>query len=403
VLRFARAGHDAGYATAELEERVLALADALDLTDAQVSATPTMVDVSIGPLARQHTYALRVRPAPVDLGEIARLDDLVQDVLDGSVDGESALGRLDEIGARPLERPWPVLVGAYGLAGAALTPVIGGSWHEALAAAGVGLLVGAVALAATWVPRLQPVAALVASIVASFCAAALVRLGIRASPDVVALAALVTFLPGMTLTAGVRELATEHLQSGVANTANALVQLLGLVVGYEVGRSIAVSWFGAAHQVAPHVPVIEVQVLAAAAAGVAFTATLRARSRDAMIMCAGTVLALAANRAGSALLGRQAGVFGAALAVGIAGGLIGYRLRRSPLVFLVPGVFMLVPGSAGFNSALQLLTDKTVSGVTAGFDTFVTAISIAYGLMIATVVLPRRFTHVGPRPGHRRR
>ena len=64
-------------------------------------------------------------------------------------------------------------------------------------------------------------------------------------------------------------------------------------------------------------------------------------------------------------------------------------MRRSPLVFIVPGVLMLVPGSAGFNSALQLLSNQTVSGVTAAFDTFVTAMSIAYGLMVSTLILPR--------------
>jgi uncharacterized membrane protein YjjB (DUF3815 family) len=58
---------------------------------------------------------------------------------------------------------------------------------------------------------------------------------------------------------------------------------------------------------------------------------------------------------------------------------------------------MLVPGSAGFNSALHLLTDDTVTGITAAFDTFVTAMSIAYGLMVSTVLMPRRFTHVVPR------
>jgi uncharacterized membrane protein YjjB (DUF3815 family) len=83
-------------------------------------------------------------------------------------------------------------------------------------------------------------------------------------------------------------------------------------------------------------------------------------------------------------------VFVAALTIGVAGGLVGMRLRRSPLVFIVPGVLMLVPGSAGFNSALQLLTNQTVNGVTAAFDTFVTAMSIAYGLMVSTLVLPRR-------------
>lgn len=55
---------------------------------------------------------------------------------------------------------------------------------------------------------------------------------------------------------------------------------------------------------------------------------------------------------------------------------------------------MLVPGSAGYNSVLQLVTDQEITGITAGFDTFVTAISIAYGLMVSTVVLPRRFTQM---------
>ena len=63
-------------------------------------------------------------------------------------------------------------------------------------------------------------------------------------------------------------------------------------------------------------------------------------------------------------------------------------LRRSALVFVVPDALLLVPGSAGFNSGLQLLSDQTVSGITAVFDTFVTAMSIAYGLMVATVLLP---------------
>jgi uncharacterized membrane protein YjjB (DUF3815 family) len=66
-------------------------------------------------------------------------------------------------------------------------------------------------------------------------------------------------------------------------------------------------------------------------------------------------------------------------------------------VFIVPGVLMLAPGSVGFKSALQLLTGGTVTGITTAFDTFVTAISIAYGLMIATLVLPSRFAQIRPR------
>jgi uncharacterized membrane protein YjjP (DUF1212 family) len=289
------------------------------------------------------------------------------------------------------------MLGAYGLAGIALTPVLGGDWRDALAAGVVGVVVGAVALCIREEKRLEPVFAPVAGAAASFTADAIASIGFHVSPDVVTLASLVSFLPGMMLTAGVRELAARQLQSGVANTASALIQLLGLIYGVELGRSIAYSWFGPVQEVVPHPVLAVAPILAAAAAGLAFTIRLRARTQDALIMCSATILALITNRLGAAVVGKQASVFLAAVAVGVVGGFLGYRLRRSPLVFLVPGVLMLVPGSASFVSALELLTKNAITGLTATLDTFVTAISIAYGLMVATVVLPRRFGEVAAR------
>lgn len=392
VLRFARAGHDAGYPTAELEERVLALAAAVGLSSVQISVTPTVIDVSVGSLRAQKSYTLRVRPASVDLDAIARLDDLVDDVLGGRIAPARALEILDEVRTAPLRRPWLLVVGGFGLAGAALAPVLGGGVEDALAAALVGLAVGAIMVSTRLFVRTEPIVVPVAAVAAGFGGYSLAMLGLGVSPDLVALAALVTLLPGMTLTIGMRELATEHLQSGVANTASALVQLLGLVFGVEVGRSIALNWFGPIDQVAPQPAFDGWQLFAAVAAGLAFTLTLRARYRDALAMCAATVLALVANEVGAAVFGQKASVFFAALLIGVVGNVLGARLRRSPLVFIVPGVLMLVPGSAGYNSVLKLVTDETISGINAGFDTFVTAISIAYGLMVSSVVLPRRLT-----------
>jgi uncharacterized membrane protein YjjP (DUF1212 family) len=390
LLRFARAAHGSGYPTADLEERLTALAEALGLGGAEISATPTLVELSLGTLPNQRTYALRVRPTAVDLDAIGRLDGLVTEVVDRRLTAEEARSALEEVTAQRLERPWPLLLAAYGLAGASLTPVLGGGWREALSAALVGLVVGAIAIAAARGARMEPVVAPLAALAAAFAASALPELGLRAAPDLVTLAALVTFLPGMTLTIGMRELATEHLQSGVANTASALVQLLGLVFGVGIGRSIAQDWFGPTAEVVPSAGFSAAQLAGAVAAGLAFTLTLRARYRSAVVMCSATVLALSVDALAGEVVGNEAAVFCAALTIGVVGGLFGSRLRRSPLVFIVPGVLMLVPGSAGFNSALQLLTDQTVSGITAAFDTFITAMSIAYGLMVSTIVLPRR-------------
>ena len=392
VLRFARVGHEAGYPTAELEERVLVVAAAVGLEAVEISVTPTVVDVSIGALASQRSYTLRVRPAAVDLDAVARLDGLVDDIRAQRVDLGAALARLEEVSSNPLSRRWLLVVAGFALAGASLAPVLGGGSRDAAAAALVGLIVGMLVATTRSLVRIEPIVVPIAAVAAGFSAFTIAQLGLDVSPDVVALAALVTLLPGMTLTIGMRDLASEHLQSGVANTASAFVQLLGLVFGVEIGRSIAINWFGSVEQAAPSPALGTWQVLAAIAAGVAFTLTLRARYKDAFIMSSATVLALIAHEAGAAVFGKQAAAFVAALCVGIVGNLVGAWLHRSALVFIVPGVLMLVPGSAGYNSILKLVTDQTINGITAGFDTFVTAISIAYGLMVSSVVTPRRFT-----------
>ena len=358
-----------------------------------------MVEISLGSLAQQSTYTLRVAPAAVDLAAIARIDDLIRDVLDRRVEIPAARAALDELAAGPHDRPWPVVLGAYALVAAALTPILGGGWREAAAAALVGLIVGAIALPLKRTPRTEPVIAPLAAIAASFCAGAFVWMGLESSPEVITLAGLLALLPGMALTIGMRELATQHLQSGVANTANALVQLLGLVVGVGIGHSLARSAFGVTQSAAPQIAFGGTHLLAALAAGAAFTVTLRAETRDVATMCGATVLALAVNDAARRLVGVEAGVFASALTVGVVGGVLGHVRRRSPLVFIVPGVLMLVPGSAGLNSAMQLLSNNTVSGITTAFDTLVTAILIAYGLMIATVILPRRISEFRPGTG----
>lgn len=111
--------------------------------------------------------------------------------------------------------------------------------------------------------------------------------------------------------------------------------------------------------------------------GLPSAATESAGCRSPDTPTAAACLAVGANEVGAKLFGDEAAVFVAAVVVGVTGGLVALMLRRSALVFVVPGVLMLVPGSAGFDSVLHPLSNQTVSGISAGFDTFVTAMSIA--------------------------
>jgi uncharacterized membrane protein YjjB (DUF3815 family) len=131
--------------------------------------------------------------------------------------------------------------------------------------------------------------------------------------------------------------------------------------------------------------------------------TLRAPARDAVWTCSGAVLAAIANFVATDVLGDIAGVFAAALVVGLAGNTVARQLHRSSLSFIVPGTLILVPGSIGYESASSLVEGRTLSGIDTAFATVVTMLAITYGLIASTIVLPDQPAIAGGREGARRR
>ncbi len=376
LLRFTRSAHEAGGYPAN------------ELSSVQVSATPTLVEVTVGDIPHQQVYLLRLKPHPVDLHAIGRLDEISAAVSDGRIDRRRALDEIAELGKHPLHRPRWLFVLANGVSGAGLAPIVGGGWRDSIAAAVVGLAVG---LLTQIILRGERIAALVAPIgafVASFLACMLAIAGFDIAVANVTFAALVVLLPGMVMAIGIRELATHHLQAGLSNSVGSLMQLVGLSFGVAVGRSLASSWFGAIPLNEPHPFPPVVQVIAAALVGLAFVVTLRAPVRDAIWTCGAAMLAVVANLATSSFFGDVAGVFVASLVVGLVGNAVARRYRHSSLAFVVPGLLMLVPSSIGFESAESLLAGRTMTGVDTAFDTMIALLAIAYGLLAATLVFP---------------
>ncbi len=174
LLRFSRAAHRSGFPSDDLERRVEELGDSLG-RPVSVSATPTMVEVAIGHFPHQRTSSIRVTPEPVDLFLIGQLDDLASRVRNGQLSPALAL---DELAAlQPLQRSAAVVVGAYALAGGAVTPVLSGGWREVVAAAAAGVLVGVVAVVGGRRKNTQAIIAPVAAMAASVGCIVLSRLG----------------------------------------------------------------------------------------------------------------------------------------------------------------------------------------------------------------------------------
>jgi len=389
VLKVARALHGYGYAAHRLEEVLGATAQRLGL-EAQFFSTPTSIFAAFGPQEDQRTYLLRVEPGDTDLARLADVDRVTLRVIRGELSVAEGSTAIDDIAsAAPLYSP-PLTTIAFGVASACAAVFLGGGLPEAALAGALGIVTGLLALSISRIPAVarifEPLAALIATVIATGVATRVTPLSV----SITVLAGLIVFIPGLTLTVAMTELATRHLVSGTARISSALLLFVTIVFGVALGAKVGQLAFGSPPAVLPVALPAWGVLLALVLAPLAFVVLLRAHPSDAGWILAAGWLAFTGARMGATLLGAEVGAFSGALAVGIAGNLYALLRDRPSQVLLVPGVLLLVPGSFGFRSVSALVAREVVSGVETAFTMIFIATAIVAGLLVANVVVPKR-------------
>lgn len=390
ILRLGNALLQAGYPINQIGEVLLALSHSLELPQPQVYVTPTVIEVTLGPLTHQHRALLVTSPGEVNLGHLTQLDGIARAVATGTLTPRDGLARLAAFSdIQPLGNV--LLVGlSYALIAAAFARTLGGGLREILVAALVGGVTGVLAVLAQLFARIQrifpPLAAFVASLLVTAWAAKVTPV----ADDLVTLAGLFVLLPGFTLTVALEELASRDLVSGTVRLTSAFITLFGLILGVALGGQLGVRLFGPVRLAAPEALPAWTYLLAAFVAGLAYTLWLQVERRDIVWVVLACVIGATAARAGVLLLGPQVGAFAAALAVGLASNLFALLSGRPAAVMQVPGLIVLVPGSIGLQSFEALFTAQTVVGIQTVFQMFLTAVALVYGIFVANLLLPAR-------------
>lgn len=278
-----------------------------------------------------------------------------------------------------------MLLFAYCLAAAGAVLLFGEDLPEALTAALAGLAVGAIAVVRSRVRELDLAAELVSAVLAGFiCQTASARIW-PLDPRVATLGAVVVLLPGFTLTQAVRELQTRNLLSGLAGFGAASVSFLALVIGAVLGGALGARLFGPARM-----PPVELPdwtfLLGAAALGLAAVVVLRAPRREAPTVVAAALLSAGVSHAVSRTVGPALGAFVGAVVIGLVAHLNG-RLRSRPVwLVTIPGVLVLVPGSIGYRSLLDLVDRDVATSIETAFQMILTAAGIVFGLLMTDAV-----------------
>jgi uncharacterized membrane protein YjjP (DUF1212 family) len=307
------------------------------------------------------------------------LAKLVARAPSGKVSPEEGMAELERI--RNLDKRFPVWVTVLGYAvqSVGLALILQPTPWSLYGAAVLGLLVGGLSVIGR---RNQAIGYMLPTVCAFLVALIVFTFNNRwhvGADSLRALAApLATFLPGAAITLAVIELATNHVVSGASRLVAGFMQIAQLAFGILIAAQIA----GIAdanlvttelNRLGPSAPFIGVLVY-----GLGIWLNFAPPTKFLPWMVVMLYLAYGGQWVGNAVLGSYASGFGGGLTLILFALAISHRPNTPPTMSLVvPGFWLLVPGSLGFMGITQLLGTHSTGVFTA---TLISMMSIAVGV-----------------------
>ena len=395
VVELAEHLHAYGTTAQRLEGALAAVATELGL-DLEPFSNPTGVILSFSDPSRppgesDTTRVLRMPPGDTDLAKLCEADRIAEEVVAGRLDIAAGHAGLRALERPPTARNNLVQVLGFGLVAAAIAGLLRLPWLDIGTAGFTGLLIGVLELVTRGRPQAREAGEALAALAAGFVAILVATFVAPLNLNTVIIAALIVMVPGMALTNAVNELTSNHLISGTARFAGAMATLIKLTVGS--GLALALAHFaGLEPQVRawrPQPDLVEwVSVLLAA---FSFAVLFRARWRDYPVVIVAAVGGYVVSRLGGEHFGSPAGIFLSALLLTAAGNGYARWAKRPGALVRVPGILMLVPGSASLRGVMNLVQQQDAAlGQVAALGVLNILLALVAGLLFGNVLLPTR-------------
>ena len=180
----------------------------------------------------------------MNLGRISAVNALSREIVAGSLSVEEAFLRLAEIRAMRGYPGWLMAI-ATAVSAASFGYLMGGTILDAMAALPAGLAVGlfVLRLARTRAPLNKLVSNMlsagVVALVSLLCVWMLGLVGLRCDLDMVIIGGIVSLMPGIALTNGIRDVANCDYLSGTIRAIDAVLIAAGIALGVGIVLRLA--------------------------------------------------------------------------------------------------------------------------------------------------------------------
>jgi len=391
IINLGKALHKFGTPAYRLEAHLLNVAAILGLGGSFI-VTPTSLTFAIwlkGEHDAQHNYVVRVKPGDLDLGSLARTDELVEELACGQRSLDDAIDRLYQIEHKPAPYSHFVTFWAFGVSGGAFAMLMATSWNDVMWSFIMSLVVYLFVYWASISRGVTKMLEPLVSIVSAFMVVGIMHLDPHVNVSLVVLSSIIAFIPGLALTLGLRELAARDLLSGTARIMDAIMLLFKLYFGAVLGMALGKMAWGQAEFI-PSDPIASWTAwLAVLLLGSSLVVMFKIRIKDAPWGILAGFISFGVSLAATPSFGIALGAFFGAFSVGIYSNIYARVFNAPAIIVSLQGLVILVPGSKVYIGLNTMISGESILAVESiGSQSFLIFMSLVAGLIFSSVVLP---------------
>ena len=326
------------------------------------------------------------------LEKVVAVNQLSREISSNNLPLPEAVSRLEEIKTLPAKPVWEQFLGAvFGCGGFCI--IFGGSMLDCLSSmiAAFVLQLFSVKVASPYLSK--TLGNICGGLIGTLLCILLYNLGLGTSMGNMVVGTLILLIPGVPFTNGLRDVANEDYLAGMTRLIDALMMFLCIAIGVCFAF-IAHSWFsGGVIQLSgtltdaftAHIPV---QLLAAlvgtSSFAILFGVPRKFYLASGVVGMLGWLVFMLTMR--YTPLGDFASTFLAATVVAFLSSWSAVKLRCPSTVFLICGVFPLIPGAGVFWSAYYTASTQLNSAIMTGLTSVKLTLAIVLGIIIAANV-----------------
>ncbi len=336
----------------------------------------------------------RLAPSGGDLGRLERIDALMTRFEENEVEFAEMCEAFEREDKSVSYYSNPVLCLAWMFSSACFASLFSTHLADGLVSGLISVFVFVFAHFAGQSRRFAPTIEVLASVLSGVLATAMAAMGFEINVPLVVLSTVIVFIPGLSLTVALSEIAERDLVSGTSKLVDAVMGLFKLYIGALLGIGLGdFLWPIASEPLGFYLPSLPdwkaMPLIILLSFSISFVLNIRMKLAP---WC--TVSALLgfniAQYAGAAF-GTVVGMFLGAFAVAAYANWFANTQNKPASIVLIQGIIVLVPGSKSYMILNAWITgEQILSDGPSINEAFITFISLVVGLLLANAIVPSR-------------